>query len=203
MVIVAKIGEDEMYTPHVTIETGIFKKKREQTQDFKNLEEVINHIQEQYGDRYRGLFDLFEFEINGEVYPFWSKCTYEEIFSLSQVGKNGNTYVFDEKDEGTWEWRKRTRTSSLSAAIYTNSENSESKLRVGQKDPELDAKLSYDVVLYGLVNVGQFLQVNDQKKFIELFSLTKELLDKAKKTHNISDWGDFDPVLEYFESFVN
>ncbi len=200
MTIVAKIGETEMYTPREIKTTGVFKKKHVQAQDFVDLNKVIQHIQEKFGDQYQGLFDLFEFQIEGKNYPLWSKCTYEEIFSWSQLGKDGSTHAFDKKDEGTWEWRKHLRTSSLSTAIYKNPEGSDTEYSIGQPDPEIDAKIMYDSILYGLVSTDRFLQDDNYEKFSKMFDNTIEFLKVSKKTHDITDWNDFNLVLEYFES---
>jgi len=202
MTIVAKVGNNETYTPVEFKSKGIFKKTMVSHQNFTDLNKTIDYCK-RHNEIYEGLVDLYEFNLDGNIINLLSKCTYEEIFSWSQAGKDGSTHIFGEKDEGTWEWRKHLRTTSLSLAYYKNPEGSESEFSIGQSDPKIDAKIMYDGILFFLFSAYRNLQDNSYKKSLEAFDSVKDLLNNAKKTHDIPDWNDFNPLLEYFESKNN
>ena len=197
MTIVAKVGNNETYTPVEIRFKGLFKKKTEAHQDFADLNKTIDYCK-RHNKIYEGLVDLYEFNLDGNIINLQSKLTYEEVFTWNPI-KEGLTF-FGKKDEGTWAYRKYLRTSSESLKLYKNPEGSEYEMGMGHPDPIIDAKIMYDAILYSLNEAQLFLERKKTKLFVEMFDVAKSLLKNARDHQAIDDWNDFDQIVEYFES---
>ncbi len=193
--IVAKVGNNEIYTPVEFRRKGLIKKTMESHQDFSNLDDTIAYVK-RHNDIYEGLVDLFEFHIGDKIIKLLTKLTYEEIFTWNPI--KPNQYFFGKKDKGSWEYRKHLRTASESYTLYKNPEGS--KYRMGHPDPIIDAKILYDVILYPLAQAERSFQSGDRKHFEDMLKPVLDLITIARKRYEPEDWNDFNEIIEYFET---
>jgi len=191
MTIVAKVGNNEIYTPVEFKSKGIIKKTMVPHQNFTDLNKTIDYCK-RHNEVYEGLVDLFEFEINDKIIKLITKATYEEIFTWETSKK-----IFGKEVAGSFQLRKFLKTMALNTIIYRNPEGSEYKFTIGNPNPEIFAKVTYDSVLYDLHQAYGYLLEGKKKVF-------KKFLETALSIYNIDkdtvDLTDFDQIIEYFES---
>jgi len=169
----------------------------------------IDKARETYGSNYVGAYDYYQFEIDEKNISIMSKYSYEQLWEISMVGKNGSTHVFGiEEAKQALEYRKYLRTASLLLAYNENEKDSE--FIIGQKDPHDNANLLHDVLLYNCAIIYSGLKLKNKQS-----SALRYMYDSIIK--QISLYPEFDPkefqlILKYFErelsnysqkSFVN
>lgn len=170
----------------------------------------IDKAKETYGSDYVGAYDYYQFVIDEKTISIMSKYSYEQLWEMSMAGKNGSTHVFGiEEAKQPLEYRKYLRAISLLTAFNEN-EKGDTKFIMGQKDPNDNANLLHDALLYNCSIVYSGLQLKNMKS-----SGLRKMHDSIIKQISLYpefDSKEFQPILEYFgrellnysqKSFVN